>query len=168
MSKKTIAAIAVGALVVALALPIAAFAAPYGGQGNRVAAQQCQGLGAMVAKAQGLFGQACGRAFVDADADGVCDNYAQGGRGQGYADADGDGVCDNYAGNANGTGRGQGYVDADGDGVCDNYGQGLGNGRGQGYVDADNDGVCDNYAQNGCGRGQGVGNGQGCGKHRRG
>lgn len=165
MSKKTIAAIAAGALVVALALPIAAFAAPYGGQGNRVAAQQCQGLGAMVAQAQGVFGQACGRAFVDADGDGVCDNYAQGGRGQGYVDTDGNGVCDNYAGNGGGRG---GYVDADNDGICDNYGQGLGNGCGRGYVDADNDGICDNYGQNGCGKGQGAGGGQGYGKHRRG
>ena len=41
-----------------------------------------------------------------------------------YVDADGDGVCDNYSHNSNGCGRhsncGKGYVDADGDGVCDN------------------------------------------------
>ena len=37
------------------------------------------------------------------------------GRGRNYVDANGDGVCDNY-----GTGRGQYFVDADGDGVCDN------------------------------------------------
>lgn len=39
-------------------------------------------------------------------------------------DADGDGVCDNYSHNSNGCGRhsncGKGYVDADGDGICDN------------------------------------------------
>ena len=49
--------------------------------------------------------------------------------GQNYVDADGDGVCENYtyAGgngfNGNGCGRtpycGQNYVDADGDGICD-------------------------------------------------
>lgn len=41
-----------------------------------------------------------------------------------FVDADGDGVCDNYSHNSNGCGRhsncGKGYVDADGDGVCDN------------------------------------------------
>ena len=47
---------------------------------------------------------------------------AQGtGAGRGFVDADGDGVCDNY-----GTGAGRGFVDADGDGVCDNYGTGAG------------------------------------------
>lgn len=42
------------------------------------------------------------------------------GRGRNYVDADGNGVCDNY-----GTGCGRNYVDADGDGVCDNYGTGC-------------------------------------------
>ena len=65
------------------------------------------------------------RNFVDADGDGVCDNYGTG-RGQYFVDADGDGVCDNY-----GTGRGQYFVDADGDGVCDNYGTGCGRGQGR-------------------------------------
>lgn len=55
--------------------------------------------------------------FLDADGDGICDNYNTGscgtgaGRGAGYVDADGDGICDNYAAGAsqNGTGsrRGQ-------------------------------------------------------------
>ena len=44
-----------------------------------------------------------------------------------HVDANGDGVCDNY-----GTGRGQYFVDADGDGICDNYGTGMGRGCGQG------------------------------------
>ena len=43
-----------------------------------------------------------------------------GGWGRNYVDADGNGVCDNY-----GTGCGRNYVDADGDGVCDNYGTGC-------------------------------------------
>ena len=73
------------------------------------------------------------------------------GRGRNFVDANGDGVCDNYG---TGTGRGQYFVDANGDGVCDNYGTGCG--RGQYFVDANGDGVCDNYGT-GCGRGQGRG-----------
>lgn len=75
------------------------------------------------------------------------------GRRANYVDANGDGVCDNY-----GTGRGQGmyYVDANGDGVCDNYG--TGRGQGMYYVDANGDGVCDNY---GMGRGAGFRGGRG-------
>jgi hypothetical protein len=70
-----------------------------------------------------------------------------------FVDADGDGVCDNYAtrpgsGTGNGRGRqGAGFVDADGDGVCDNAVSGYGRGNGQpgsNFVDADGDGVCDN------------------------
>lgn len=95
---------------------------------------------------------------------------------RGYVDADGDGVCDNYGSGY--CGNGAGYVDADGDGVCDNRGtgNGIGNGAGvhhgygpsstvdrPGYVDADGDGVCDNYAGQGQGRGQG--HGQGGGHH---
>lgn len=62
-----------------------------------------------------------GRNYVDANGDGVCDNYGTG-RGAYYVDADGDGVCDNRGANCL-------YVDADGDGVCDNYGTGLGGGH---------------------------------------
>lgn len=69
----------------------------------------------------------CRRHFVDADGDGICDNYGTGcrdGNGCGnYADADGDGVCDNYGTNCGNGGNGCGnYVDGDGDGVCDNFG----------------------------------------------
>lgn len=51
--------------------------------------------------------------FVDADGDGICDNYISGksGRGRFYVDADGDGVCDNAANGScprNGKGRGRG------------------------------------------------------------
>lgn len=49
------------------------------------------------------------------------------GHGRNFVDANGDGVCDNY-----GTGCGQYFVDADGDGVCDNYGTGCGHGQGHG------------------------------------
>lgn len=73
--------------------------------------------------------------------------------GRNYVDADGDGICDNYGTNGNGCRRrygcGGGYVDVDGDGICDNYGT---NGRGYGrrygcggrYVDANRDGIYDN------------------------
>lgn len=68
-------------------------------------------------------GMGYGRYYVDANGDGICDNYASGtGYGRYYVDANGDGVCDNYA---SGMGYGRYYVDANGDGVCDNYGSGL-------------------------------------------
>ncbi|MBQ7133328.1 MAG: hypothetical protein IJO20_02430 [Ruminococcus sp.] len=47
--------------------------------------------------------------------DEICDN-------KNYVDADNDGVCDNYSENCNNTGAdGKNYADADSDGVCDNY-----------------------------------------------
>lgn len=53
-------------------------------------------------------------------------------------DADGDGICDNYDPNrcpGGGNGMGGGFVDADNDGVCDNYDPENcpGNGTGGGY-----------------------------------
>ncbi len=106
--------------------------------------------------------------FVDADGDGICDNYATGSYGGGYG-----------AGNGAGAGVGcPGYVDGNGDGVCDNYAQGIcygthhgngagaGNGGGWGYTDANGDGVCDNYADRGNGRGYGA-HGGGHGAHHR-
>lgn len=99
-----------------------------------------------------------GHYCVDADNDGICDNY-------GHAHCPGNGACGNYA-------------DADGDGVCDNYDPEYcpGNGTGGGYVDSDGDGVCDNYDPEYCpgngtggnvnagtGNGNGAGNGNGSG-----
>ncbi len=54
--------------------------------------------------------------------------------GPGFVDADGDGICDNYGtGYCGGGGCGTGFVDEDGDGICDNAGQGCGGyGRGRG------------------------------------
>ena len=79
-----------------------------------------------------------GRAFLDANGDGVCDNFTPG-TGQGIG--------------RSGRGVGVRFVDANGDGVCDNFtpvtGQGIGrSGRGVGvrFVDANGDGVCDNLA----------------------
>lgn len=54
-----------------------------------------------------------GKNFVDADGDGICDNYTSNGNG-----------CQRHSGCGNGYGKhsgcGNGYVDADGDGTCDN------------------------------------------------
>ena len=58
------------------------------------------------------------------------------GQGSRFVDADGNGICDNYTAYCKGTGYGTGYVDADNDGVCDNYasgGQGTGCGSGWGH-----------------------------------
>ena len=49
-------------------------------------------------------------AYVDANADGICDNL-----GSGYVDVNADGICDNRGNCGN-------YVDADADGICDNCG----------------------------------------------
>ena len=70
-----------------------------------------------------------GRNFVDADGDGICDNYGSNGCGNGYGY--GNGYC-------NGNGNGNGYCNGNGNG------NGYCNGNGNGYVDADGDGVCDN------------------------
>lgn len=81
--------------------------------------------------------------FVDADGDGICDNYASAGCGYcgascQFVDADGDGICDNYvSGNCGYCGASCQFVDADGDGICDNYasrnycGRGYGSGQGR-------------------------------------
>lgn len=162
MSKKKIAAVFAGALVVALALPTVALAAPGGGFGQLFASCQGQGLGMAVMRSQATVDQACGRAFVDADGGGVCDNFGSG-RCAGYVDADDDGVCDACGAEANACG---GYRDADGDGVCDNYATGSGCGRG--FADENDGGVCDNGGRGGCGAGagQGAGSGHG-GRHHR-
>ncbi len=149
--KKISIAILGTALAAAVAIPAVAF-----------------GMGGVQAQANPLPGRVCA-AIECANAQGACV-----GTGACYVDADGDGVCDNYAGRG---GNGAGYVDADGDGVCDNYGTGVGNGvgngngagNGGGYVDADGDGVCDNYGTgNGYGNGNGAGNGSGAGNGARG
>ncbi len=101
-------------------------------------------------------GRAAGNVYVDADKDGVCDNYTNGtrpgrraysaganqnaanrgpGKGQGQGQA---------AGNGRGQGRGQGV--AAGTGKGRGNGQGRHNGSGPAFVDANNDGVCDNQA----------------------
>ncbi len=74
-----------------------------------------------------------------------------------FVDANKNGVCDNFEARGKAV-KGANFVDKNGDGVCDNRtamgkGQGKGNGCGQGY-----------QHRQGCGKGQGYGKGQGCGK----
>lgn len=163
--KRTLIAILATAVCVALAIPALAFAQggiptasatiPPCAEGNCTAAAQSIG-----AAPRSIQETKAAQEAPDAQTTPVTQC-------PGYVDADGDGVCDNY-GTANcnhaqrwGNGAGQacpGFVDADGDGVCDNYGNGClhgnGNGACPGYVDADGNGQCDNY-----GRGAGSGYG---------
>jgi hypothetical protein len=96
--------------------------------------------------------RAQGSAWVDANNDGICDNYQSGvrhgrgpGNGQGQAAA---------AGRGSGPGKGQGLHNgqgrrqstAAGTGQGRGSGQGRFNGRGPAFIDADNDGICDNLA----------------------
>lgn len=74
-------------------------------------------------------GPGCGRQFVDADGDGVCDNA---GAMCGYVDEDGDGVCDLCGAGRGGCPAGAGTAFVDEDGVCDNLGSGRGRGAGRG------------------------------------
>lgn len=59
-----------------------------------------------------VYNNSGGSAYVDANADGICDNCGNCG---GYADANADGICNNRGNCGN-------YVDADADGICDNRG----------------------------------------------
>ena len=103
-------------------------------------------------------GRAAGNVYVDADKDGVCDNYENGtrpgrraysagenqtaanrgpGKGQGLAQ-----------GPRNGQGRGQAVATGRGAGQGQGTAPGRGryNGQGPAFVDANKDGVCDNIA----------------------
>ena len=78
---------------------------------------------------------ATGKAFVDADKNGICDNFEKGAQ-----------TGTSCPGNANLRGRGMGQGNCQGANGC-----GQGKGRGQGlrsgknFVDADKNGVCDYY-----------------------
>ena len=142
-----------------------------------IAATLSLGGASVALAAQSPLGSAvCGRPYA-----GACQTLRNACSGWNFVDADGDGVCDNWgSGNQRlrtpgcGLGQGAGFVDADGDGVCDNWGSGnqrlrtpgCGLGQGAGFVDADGDGVCDNWNGQGAGvqRGQGRGLGQGQGQ----
>lgn len=107
-------------------------------------------------------GRAAGNVFVDADKDGVCDNYENGTRpgrraysgGENQAAANrGPGKGQGLAqGPRNGQGRGQGVAAGRGAGRAQGAeraqgtapGRGRNNGQGPAFVDANKDGVCDN------------------------
>lgn len=69
-----------------------------------------------------------GRNFIDANSDGICDNYT-GKSGRRFVDEDGDGICDNYVGKSE---KGCRFTDEDGDGLCDNCGMKQKNGQNKG------------------------------------
>ncbi len=105
-------------------------------------------------------GRAAGNVYVDADKDGVCDNYTNGTRqgrraysaGANQNDANrGPGKGQGQAARAGrGQGRGQGQAAGKGQGIAAGKGQRSGNGQGRhngqgpAFVDANKDGVCDN------------------------
>jgi hypothetical protein len=101
-------------------------------------------------------GRAAGNVYVDADKDGVCDNYTNGTRpgrraysaGANQAAANrGPGKGQGLAqGQRNGQGRGQGMAAGRGAGRAQGTAPGRGryNGQGPAFVDANNNGVCDN------------------------
>ena len=103
-------------------------------------------------------GRAAGNVYVDADKDGVCDNYENGTRpgrraysaGENQAAANrGPGKGQGLAqGPRNGQGRGQAVPAGRGAGQGQGTapGRGRNNGQGPAFVDANKDGVCDNLA----------------------
>lgn len=110
-----------------LAMPTLAFAGHGGGHhGWR---NNGNGQGSVQSCPLGQQGN-CGRGYVDANNDGVCDNQGQCAR---FVDADNDGICDNFAARDMTCWQ---CVDADGDGFCEQH-------HGACFYDADGDGVCD-------------------------
>ena len=129
-----------------------------------IAATLSLGGASVALAAQSPLGSAaCGRPYA-----GACQTLRDACSGWNFVDADGDGVCDNWgSGNQRlrtpgcGLGQGQGFIDADNDGVCDNWnGQGTGVQRGQGR------GLGQGQGQ-GQGHGNGNGNGGGWGRGNR-
>lgn len=150
LMKKIVPALAC-VVALMLAMPTLAFAGH--GAGHHGWRNSGTGQGVVQSCPMGQQGN-CGRGYVDADNDGICDNQGQCGR---FVDADNDGVCDNMG--ANGLSCGQ-CVDADGNGYCDQHkgacfydkdGDGICDHRqGKNFVDADGDGVCDHQPQHAC------------------
>lgn len=79
--------------------------------------------------------------FVDANNDGVCDNYTAGGqsKGQGLNQKN-----KANAGQGKGLKKGNGTCNGSGKGKGQGQGQGKGQGKGGNFVDANNNGTCDN------------------------
>lgn len=151
MNKAKVATLGIALILTfALAVPALAFAAEYTGQDKGVrSTRQAAAASATSACNAGIF-------YIDANGDGVCDNYSTNGQGAAFVDADGDGVCDNHSTNYSANGQGAAFVDADRDGVCDNTGarQGAGSGGARNGAGS-NAGNCG--AENGAGSNAGRG-----------
>jgi hypothetical protein len=81
-------------------------------------------------------GRTQGAARVDANNDGICDNFEKGTpAGKGHMNGQ-------HAGKGNMHHRGQGIARGNGQGKGN--GQGRFNGKGPDFIDADKDGICDN------------------------
>ncbi len=95
-------------------------------------------------------GRAAGNAWVDANKDGVCDNYENGTRmgRRAYSAGENQTAMARGAGKGQGKGKGmhagQGQAQGRGKGVAAGKGQARGKGQGPAFVDANNDGICDN------------------------
>lgn len=105
-------------------------------------------------------GRAAGNVYVDADKDGVCDNYENGTRPgrRAYSGGENQAAANRGPGKGQGLAQGPGNVQGRGQGVAAGRGAGRGAGQGQGtapgrgryngqgpaFVDANKDGVCDN------------------------
>ncbi|MDF1560903.1 MAG: hypothetical protein P1P83_11970 [Bacteroidales bacterium] len=101
-------------------------------------------------------GRAAGNVYVDADKDGVCDNYTNGTRPGRRAYSAGAIQAATNRGTGQGQGLAQGPRNGQGRAAMAGQGRGMGratgiapgrgrfNGKGPAFVDANNDGVCDN------------------------
>ncbi|MDX9904365.1 MAG: hypothetical protein RB288_09855 [Bacteroidales bacterium] len=101
-------------------------------------------------------GRAAGNVYVDADKDGVCDNYTNGTRPGRRAYSAGANQTATNRGPGQGQGLAQGPRNGQGRAAMAGQGRGMGratgtapgrgrfNGKGPAFVDANNDGVCDN------------------------
>ena len=74
--------------------------------------------------------------FVDANGDGICDNYIEGSHRHLFIDEDGDGICDNRNNHI--------FVDENKDGICDSCDKVH---HGKQFIDNDGDGICDNVGE---------------------
>jgi hypothetical protein len=89
-------------------------------------------------------GRAAGNTFVDADNDGVCDNYENGTRPGRRAYSAGENQAAANRGPGRGQGLGQGKRNGQGRSMGMASGRGYHQGQGPAFVDANKDGVCDN------------------------
>lgn len=89
-------------------------------------------------------GRAAGNTFVDADNDGVCDNYENGTRPGRRAYPAGENQAAANRGPGRGQDLGQGKRNGQGRSMGMASGRGYHQGQGPAFVDANKDGVCDN------------------------